>query len=85
VEQPAGSETADPGAAGPGAAAPGAAAPGAADPQAVERPAADAGPPPPPVIDPQESDPKPRSLYKRMKLFFFRTTLGRTRRDKSDI
>lgn len=52
----------------------------------VERPsAATKAPAAAAVRDPQGSDPKPRSLYQRMKLYFFRTTLGRTRRDKSDV
>lgn len=80
MEQPAGSEASEPGAADPGTAEP-----GTAGPPAAERPATEMQPPAPPARDPQESEPKPRSLYARMKLFFFRTTLGRTRRDKSDI
>lgn len=36
-------------------------------------------------VDPQQSDPKPRSLVARIRLFFFRTTLGRTRKDKNEV
>ncbi len=75
MEQPAGSDAAEPGTADAGTAGP----------EAVGRPAADTRASAPPVRDPQESDPKPRSLLARVKLFFFRTTLGRTRRDKSDV
>jgi len=36
-------------------------------------------------VDPQASEPKPKSLLARIRLFFFRTTLGRTRRDKNEV
>jgi len=36
-------------------------------------------------IDPQQSEPKPKSLIARIRLFFYRTTLGRTRRDKNEV
>jgi hypothetical protein len=35
--------------------------------------------------DPQASEPRPRSWLERMKLYAFRTTLGRTRREKADV
>lgn len=48
-------------------------------PEPTADPGQDQGP-----IDPHESEP-PRSLLARIRLFFFRTTLGRTRKDKKDV
>lgn len=35
--------------------------------------------------DADASEPRPRSLLARLKLFAYRTTLGRTRQGKSDV
>jgi hypothetical protein len=55
------------------------------DPQEPDRPAVDAQPVDSQPVDPHQSDPKPRSLVARIRLFFFRTTLGRTRKDKNEV
>jgi len=36
-------------------------------------------------IDPQQSERRPRSLMARIRLFVYRTTLGRTRQDKNEV
>lgn len=59
--------------------------PGTSEPEAPEPQASAPKAPGTVAIDPQASEPEPRSLFQRFKLFAFRTTLGRTRSDKNEV